>query len=200
MSDSSTSPTAALRQYIEIERERLLPVLRLYLYKAGLAQSESLAASAQELLNEVVVEALAHAERFDPARSPQAWLLGIAANLIKRQQVALAKQTRREALIHDLYPASEILSQDEAFDLLLAASDESDPAHRYEAHEQVTLLLERLSEDEQKVLRLAILHEMDGAGVAAALGISAGAARVRLFRALNRLRQIYAAQIESEWK
>ena len=77
------------------ESETLLATLRYYVTRAGLAHSQTASLAAAELLNEVVVEALEHAERFRPDGQPRAWLLGIAANLIKRQQVARAKRNRR---------------------------------------------------------------------------------------------------------
>jgi DNA-directed RNA polymerase specialized sigma24 family protein len=46
------------------------------------------------------------------------------------------------------------------------------------------------------VLRLAILHELNIEELAQALGITSGAARVCLHRALNRLRE---SQIAREW-
>jgi len=50
-----------------------------------------------------------------------------------------------------------------------------------------------LSPDDQRVIRLAVLAEVDGEALAAALGITAGAARVRLHRAIKRLRARYQA-------
>jgi DNA-directed RNA polymerase specialized sigma24 family protein len=44
------------------------------------------------------------------------------------------------------------------------------------------------------VLRLAILHDLDNARLAQALGVKAAAARQRLHRALNRLRAILEDQ------
>lgn len=74
-----------LRQFIEAEAGVLTRTLGFYLSRAGLT------ISAEELLSEVVVEALKHEERFNPARPPRAWLLGIGANLIRRKQAELAR-------------------------------------------------------------------------------------------------------------
>jgi RNA polymerase sigma-70 factor (ECF subfamily) len=175
--------TARLKGFMETESGALLDSLRLYLSRAGLAADHT----PHELLNEVVIEALKHAHRFDPNRQPMAWLLGIAANLIKRKQAELTKRNRREPLARDLFPdAEDFMSDDEIFEQItkLAAS----PSQELEASEQVTLLLAGLPETDQEVLRLAIIHELDGEALAQVLGITPGAARVRLHRAMNRLR------------
>ena len=62
---------ARLKQFIEAENERLLRTLCLYVVRAGLETAGYAArTTAAELLNDVVVEALSHAERFDPTRQP----------------------------------------------------------------------------------------------------------------------------------
>jgi len=176
---------ARLKQFIEQESAALLGSLRLYLNRAGLAAH----LTPNELLSEVVIEALKHAHRFDPARQPMAWLLGIAANLIKRKQADLAKRNRREPLARDLFPdAQDLMSDDEIFEQIAS--------HVYDIHhdDRTTALLAGLPEHDQKILRLAVVHELNGEALAQALGITPGAARVRLHRALNRLRDSQIAQ------
>lgn len=187
--DARAASKARLKQFIETGNELLLRTLRLYVVKAGLAATEGAAnAAASELLNDVVLEALEHADRFDPSRQPLAWLLGIAANLIRRRQVELAKRNRREPLAHDMVSdANNILSDDEVFDRLPSLLS-NDPAETMEQREYVFGLLNRISQDDQRVLRLAVLHDLDGQALARELGIQPGAARVRLHRALVRLR------------
>ncbi len=93
--------------------------------RAGLAGDED---ALGELLNSVVVEALAHAQRYDPARPPRAWLLGIAANLVRRRQVEMAQRNRREPLAGDLVDGSQAgLGEDELFERLAAHSSEFNP-------------------------------------------------------------------------
>lgn len=170
-----------LRQFIEDEAHVLTRTLGFYLRRAGLT------VSASELLNEVVVEALAHEDRFNPSRQPRAWLLGIAANLIRRKQTELAKLDRREPLARDLYPGDEP-SDDEVFDWL-AAFDGAETLEELEADEAVKALLADVSAEDARVLQLAILSGLDGEALARELGTTPGAARVRLHRALNRLRR-----------
>ena len=169
----------------------MIGTLRYYLSRAGTAD-QPLDAAAQELLNDVVVEALAHEERFRPDGQPRAWLLGIAANLIRRRQVERAKRDQREPLVRDLFTAdANVLSEDEMFDRFSALAD-ADPLD--EAEGEIAALMHTLSDDDQRVLRLAILTGLDGDSLARELETTPGAARVRLHRALHRLRAAYHAQ------
>ncbi len=182
---------ARLREFIQEESEALLGTLRFYVVRAGLAETRQAAhVAADELLSEVVVEALSHAGRFRPDAQPKAWLLGIAANLIKRRQADLARRDRREPLVRDMMPDHEgTMSEDELFDRLAALST-GDPAANLEQDEAVSALLAHLSGDDRRVITLAVLHGLDGRALAQELGIQPGAARVRLHRALGRLRAL----------
>ncbi len=194
----SNQPTnrARLRRFIAAESATLHATLRLYVSRAGVSGEQEVVRIADELLNEVTVEALEHAERFDPARSPMAWLLGIAANLIKRRQTAIFRRDQREPLIRDLLPnAADAMSDAELFDRF-ASFTVSDPAQAYEDEERVAALLSGVSESDRRVLRLAIVHGLNGETLARELGITPGAARVRLHRALNRLRAAYQEQMK----
>lgn len=189
--DTATDNHSLLRQFIEVEAEALLGTLRYYVIRAGLVDGQGATLAAVELLNDVTVEALAHAGRFRPAGQPRAWLLGIAANLVRRRQAEWATRNRREPLVGDLYPNDRAaMSEDELFDLLAEASP-TDPTRDLEANEAISAMLARVSGDDQRVLRLAVLHNLNGQELARALGITPGTARVRLHRALNRLRQAW---------
>lgn len=186
-----------LRQAIAGEAEGLRGTLRVYLYRAGLADGADLERAAAELLNEVVVEALAHEDRFQAGRKARPWLLGIAANLIRRRQAAERRQTLREPLVRDLYPGDEdAFSDDELFDWIaeLAGAATEDT---HEAEARAEALLAPLPQAERQVIRLAVLHELDGRALAAALGTTPGAARVRLSRALAKLRLLYPTRQEA---
>jgi RNA polymerase sigma factor (sigma-70 family) len=170
-----------LRAFIESESSALIGTLRVYLARAGFADPDE---GAADLLNDVIVEALAHEDRFLPSGEPRAWLLGIAANLIRRRQADRAKRELREPLIRDL--VTDDASDDELFDHLCALAD--DP---YDHDDDIGALVAALPLDDQRVIRLAIFAEMDGEALARELGITPGAARVRLHRALLRLRAVY---------
>lgn len=178
-----------LRQFIESESAGMLGTLRFYLYRAGLGgRGQPLDSAADELLNEVVAEALKNEDRFIPTGQPRAWLLGIAANLVRRRQVEFSRRDQREPLVRDLYPSlEETMSDDELFDWMIQRAD-VDTVEELERDESAAALLNAVSADDARVLRLAILNGLDGESLARTLGISPGAARVRLHRALNRLR------------
>lgn len=183
-----------LRQFIEHESGALHGTLRYYLFRAGLAnRGQSLDAAAQDLLQDTIAEALTHEDRFRVSGQPRAWLLGIAANLIRRRQIELRRREHREPLIRDLVPqAEDAMSEDELFDWLasLAAED----ADELESDARAAAMLAAVSPEDAQVLRLAILNGFDGDSLAHELGVSPGAARVRLHRALNRLRLAHQKQ------
>jgi RNA polymerase sigma-70 factor (ECF subfamily) len=174
----------------------------MYVAHAHLASGDAVAGEALEVLNRVVIEVLEHADRFDPTRQPSAWLLGIAANIIKREQDERAKRARREPSIGVICSnrtdaTGEIVSEDEMFDRL-AVLAKVGPEHDLCANEEARALLALVSrEDDRQVLRLAVLHDLDGTALGKALGISSGAARVRLHRAINRLRDAYHRRLTS---
>jgi len=182
-----------LREAIHLESESLHRALSLYAMRSGLASGHTRAKSvASELLGELTVEALANADRFDPTRQAYPWFLGIAANLIRRKQAEQGKLNRREPLARDM-AADPAISDDEVFDRLFPPRNH-DPGEAMEQDQQVEALLRLVSADDQKAIRLAVLHELDGAALANALGMKPGAARVRLHRALLRLRKALESQ------
>src|SRR5262249_18070404 len=144
-----------------------------------------------ELLNEVVVEALENHNRFDPDRSPMAWLRGIAANLIKRKQAALARRNRREPLMRDLLPQHEDNLSDGELSDWLGALTTSGQIDDVDSDNHVAALIGSLSKEDATIVRLAILHDMDGNELGRELGIAPGTARMRLHRAVTRLRTRY---------
>ena len=85
-----TAPVPAKKQllmaFLMHNTEPLLGTLRSYVQRMGLARGEEVKAVALDVLQEVVVEALDHAERFNATGQPMAWLLGIAINVIKRKK------------------------------------------------------------------------------------------------------------------
>ncbi len=172
----------------------LLGILRSYVKRMGLARGEDVPAVAVEVLQEVVLEALDHADRFNPTGQPMAWLLGIAINVIKRKKAELAKRSQRELSMSDLsLKQEEGLSESELFDQLMANSS-AGPEQEIAANEQAELLLSLVSPEDQHVLMLAFLQGFEREALAQKLGISTGATRVRLHRALKRLRLAWSDQ------
>jgi RNA polymerase sigma factor (sigma-70 family) len=160
-----------LEAFIELESGSIAKTVRYYALRSGLASGAGISQLADELFNDMVVEALRSADRLKADMHPKAWLLGIAANLIKRRQTEMAKRDRREPLMRDLYPDMEdTLSDDELFDRLPVTS--YDTLEDLEADETIQHLLSGLAKSDADLLRLAILHDMSGEALAKALGVS----------------------------
>ncbi len=191
--------------YIRENAAILVRTLRVFVLKAGLAKGEAVREIADEVLQETTVEALKAAHRFDNSRQPRAWLLGIAVNIIKRKRAKGAIKRRNEVAVQDVRLGHETLassnqSDNELFDRLAAIAREkiaepsnallrlNDLARDYEANNVAEAMLARCSNEDQTILRLAILEELDGDAVARRLGVPPGTARVRLHRAIKRLR------------
>lgn len=187
-----------LLEWIQDHTAALLGTLRLYVLRSGLAPGEQISAVALEVLQDTIVEALAHVDRYRLESQPMAWLLGIAVNVIKRHQRAAGRRARREiSLGHLSTHAPEPLVEADLLDHLLPSS-ETGPEHTVEADEQARALLALVSVEDQQVLRLAVLEGFDSASLAERLKTSPGASRARLHRALSRLRAAWKARQEAE--
>ena len=190
----TASDNIGLIEFITDNVASLLGILRSYVRRMGLARGEEVPAVAVEVLQEVVIEALDHADRFNPTGQPMAWLLGIAINVIKRKKVELAKRSQRELSIGELSLAQEEhLSEHELFDQITADSS-AEPDQEIAANEQAELLLSLVSPEDQQILMLAFIQGFEREALAKKLGISPGATRVRLHRALKRLRLAWSEQ------
>lgn len=172
----------------------LLGTLRLYVSRSGVASGGEVPAVALELLQETVVEALAHVDRYPVETQPMAWLLGIAVNLIKRRKVARIRLAEREVLLgHLARQTFQQLSETDLLDYLLPSAHDG-PEQEVEGEEQVQQMLALVSHEDQHLLYLAFLEDFDREALASCLGISPGAARMRLHRAVKRLRAAWVAR------
>ncbi len=174
--------TLSIQEFVDREYDTLIQTFALYLNRAGLYGE----VSPVELLNEVVVDVMSKTDSLADIERPLAWFIKFGLILIKRHRTGRAKQ-QREPLIHDLYPFAEEQSEAELFDLInrLTASD---PALTYERQTIVENYLGLLSEEERLIVELVVLQDLNSQTVGEIIGISAGAVRMRLYRALNRLR------------
>ncbi len=190
------SINSLLRIFIANESHALRGVLWLYLTRAGLHADKM---TIDDLLHDVVETALINEERFDTEQVPRAWLLGIAANLVRRRQVEMYKRQQHESLIGDLYlDSGEAFSEEELLEQLLTSqSSHASISNEIEASNSVEALLNLVNESDRQVLSLAILNELDGEQLAKALSVKPSTARVRLHRALQRLRIAFLNQQET---
>ena len=195
-----TTPEArrALHDFLEAQTPALLANIGLYIRRLGLTDYGESDSLAHDVLHEAVVEAIAHADRFDPTRSPMAWMLGVAFNVIRRKRAELAKRRLHEVSARELSSATRAGDDDTDVDgytpparaLDSVASPERDVLGRAGAE----ALLALVSPDDQQVLRLAVLDEMTPEALARRLGVGPGAARMRLSRAIRRLRMALIAR------
>lgn len=184
---------AALKRAIEAETDTLRRILRGYVVRLGASVPGAAAASAaEETLNEVVLRALNAADRYQPGRQLRPWLLGIALNVIREGRTAKA---RREIPVHDLYPESANLSEDELFERLEQVEN---PFALLESDQRAAALLAFAPAEDRRIIELAVLYELDSTALARELKITPGAARVRLHRALGRLRAELAEKEKSD--
>lgn len=185
-----------LLDYIQEHAVALLGTVRLYVLRAGLASGDRVPAAALEVVQDTIVEALAHVDRYRPDSQPMAWLLGIAVNMIRRHQRTAGRRARREiSFAHLATRASEPLAEADLLDHLLPSSV-TGPEQTVEADEEARALLALVSVADQQILRLAVLAGFDSAALAERLKTSPGASRVRLHRALSRLRAAWRAHQE----
>jgi RNA polymerase sigma-70 factor (ECF subfamily) len=132
-------------------------------------------AAAEELTVETFWRIYRSHARFDPQRSFGAWARRIASN------VALDYlKTIRRGWKHQAPLKAESV----------AAPAAPDPAAERETRENVRRCLRALPAKLQIVATLALIEELSHEEVAAALGLSPGAVRVRLHRAVRRLRDL----------
>jgi RNA polymerase sigma factor (sigma-70 family) len=186
-----------LSEFIAAHDQELLRGLRLYASRAGLGAQADLDQIANDLLSEVVIAALDSADRFDTQRHPMSWLLGIGANMIKRRQAEFARRDRREPLIRDLYAGIERqMSEGELFERIAAYADGAGAA--LETEQFVETTLRHLSPDDREVIQLAVFYDLDSTMLASQLGVNPGAARMRLHRALRRLRTALEVEPQNE--
>jgi RNA polymerase sigma factor (sigma-70 family) len=130
-----------------------------------------------EILNESVSRALKNAEKFEMGRSATAWLMGFALRVLQEQRRGRA---RRPVVQSDLGDAA----WRQALEGLCTVDSDAATIRL-----DIRQALARLDEPQRRVVELRYFKGLDGEELARALGApTAGAARVRLTRALQALR------------
>jgi RNA polymerase sigma-70 factor, ECF subfamily len=133
---------------------------------------------AADLTAEIFLAAIHSAHRYRPRRAaPKAWLYGIARVRVAEDRRQLGRERAREERLR----GSALLDTDDAARIDARIDAAASSRRLYEA-------MDRLPEAERAVLELVALDELSIADAAAAAGIRAGTARVRLHRARRRLR------------
>ena len=118
---------------------------------------------------------------------PRAWFLAIAANILKRHRVTYAKRYRFEVLMGDLVNNQDILDR-----LMTCTEDAPGPEQALVEQESVQEMLALVSLDDARLLNMVVIQGWDANALASTMGITPGAARVRVHRALSRLREAWS--------
>lgn len=185
--DVSAETHQALQQLLQEQASFFLGIISSYVVHMGLARDDDVNSAALMVWQETAIEALAHVERFASASQPRAWVLAVAANVLKRNRARLARQFRYELPVSQLMSRTEDM-QESAFFEQITSLIVPGPEQEIEMQEQVREMLSLVSPVDQQILRLAFLHDMDGHMLARALDVPPSTARSRLHRALARLR------------
>ncbi len=131
-------------------------------------------AEAEEVVQDVFVKAITRVEQYDGSAPVASWLFAIAANACRDR----LRRTRRSGLV--------------PIDVVAEPGDGSLPEdERLVVEERRTLVreaLQHLSKEQREVILLARYQGMPYAEIARTLGISEGAVKTRVFRALETLR------------
>ena len=125
---------------------------------------------AEDVLQRVFYEVWKNRDRYDPARSLEAWVLGIA------RKRAIDRLRRRHATI---VPIDELRD--------IAGDDGRELAERYVRANEVRGALERLPVEQREVLTLAYFGDLTQTEIADRLGVPLGTVKARAFRGLRRL-------------
>src|SRR5258707_5701902 len=189
--DVSSGSSGSLQQFFQEHSPFFLDVISSYVARMGLARGDAVQSVAMTVLQETVIETLAHADRFANASQPRAWFLAVAANVLKRKRREMARKTRYESPASELIANTEDIGESAFFEQVVNLAVPG-PEQEVEASERIREMLSLVSAEDQLILRLAFLHDMNGQMLADALAVSPSTARSRLHRALARLRLAWA--------
>jgi RNA polymerase sigma factor (sigma-70 family) len=128
---------------------------------------------AEDVLQRVFYEVWRNRDRYDPTRSLEAWVLGIA----RKRAIDLLR--RRHA---NVVPIEELRD--------IAGDDGRELAERFARANEVRGALERLPKEQREVLTLAYFGELTQTEIADRLGVPLGTVKARAFRGLRRLADI----------
>jgi RNA polymerase sigma-70 factor, ECF subfamily len=139
--------------------------------------------SARDACQQAVVIALKKRSQFDGVRNVSAWVHGILDNVVRDSVRKLCKQ-----------PA-QAPDDPESWEKLATSLDANEqPVERSD----LAPILAALTADEREMIEMRYLQQLGHDAIARRFGISVGCARVRLSRALNRLRTLVPTQSGKE--
>jgi len=141
-------------------------------------------ASAEEVTQEVFLKVISRAHQYDGRAGVSSWLFAIAANACRDR-----RRRDRRASVVPLESVAEPRARGESVESMIAS--------RQRRH-AVREALAELSEEQREALILARYHGMPYAEIARTLGISVGAVKTRIFRAVETLKSHFS-EGERSW-
>ncbi|MBD5782095.1 RNA polymerase sigma factor [Pelagicoccus sp. NFK12] len=135
----------------------------------------------EDLAQETFWRILRYRKSYDPRRSFRAWMYQIARNVMNDH----GRKTTRAGRIFD------DRSSEEAELRARSASDVSGEVERSDRAELLRTALSQLPLEKREVIVLCRFEELPQAEIARMLGCSVGALKVRLFRALKDLKDVF---------
>ena len=140
--------------------------------------------AAEEVTQEVFLKVISRAHQYDGRAEVSSWLFAIAANACRDRR----RRTRRAPVV-PLEAIPELPHRGEGIEAILG---------QREKREAVRRALTSLSEEQREALVLARYHGLPYAEIATVLGISVGAVKTRIFRAVETLKAHFS-EGEASW-
>ena len=156
--------------------------LRVFRFIARIVRDEAVA---EELTNEVFLEAWRNAKTFEGRSSPSTWLLSIAHN----RAVSALRKRREQSWDED--KANEIADTDDDPEVVAQKADKSAVMRR---------CLDGLSAEHREIIDLVYYHEQSIAEASTVLGIPEATVKTRMFYARKHLSELLkAAGVDRGW-
>ncbi len=140
--------------------------------------------TAEEVTQEVFVKVISRAHQYDGRAEVSSWLFAIAANACRDR-----RRRDRRATVVPLDAVPEPVHKGDGVETVLG---------NRQRREAVRRALSVLSEEQREALVLARYHGLAYAQIADVLGISVGAVKTRIFRAVETLKSRFS-EGETSW-
>lgn len=180
-------------RFLQENAATLREIAGVYAVRMGLARAGESATLADEIFQDAVLEVLAHPEKLVASRQPRAWFMGVMANIVKRKRAGTVRREQFEIIISDVRRPPDIENEEDVLDYLIHRQSPG-PEQVVEAKAQLEEMFALISADDATILRLALIHDLQAEKIGELLNVTPGAARVRVHRALHRLRVAWEGQ------
>lgn len=140
--------------------------------------------AAEEVTQEVFVKVISRAHQYDGRAEVSSWLFAIAANACRDR-----RRRERRATVLPLEAVAEPVQKGEGIESILSQRERRDAVRQ---------ALSALSDEQREALVLARYHGLPYAEIASVLGISVGAVKTRIFRAVEALK-VHFSEGETSW-